>query len=1777
MTQSSWTTLPDQPAIPGLHVLNEVGRGLHSVVYRAQRGSHIYAVKVPRSVGAVLADTVATQFRREASTLALVHHPSLPAVLEVGQTDTLPYLVMEYVAGRTLLAVLEQGRLPEARVVALATMLAGALAAVHRHGVTHRDVQPRNILVNENGNVTLIDFGFAAYSTPAVESGYVVGTLRYNAPEQSGMLKRPIDGRSDLYALGVILFECLVGAPPFTAALASELMRQHAVVPAPDVRHREPTVSPALAAIIARLLAKDPDDRYQTAEGLLSDLNQLSHLNNVIAAGGTIQLAADDFWTAALYEEALVGRDQELSVLRQCWNAARRSKGSLAIIAGGSGSGKSHLGRELLHRARSAGGLVLTSACLGESATPFATIRTAIEQYSRYLNHMPMTERLSAEATVQRIVAAYAPIMHRMFPHVESFLPTPAATVTPPDDQEGFSHMLAELLLWMTRVHPAAVWLLDDVQQIDDGSWTVLKWLLPRLAQSPLLVIATLDDQAASSSMHERLLDLVQDNYVHLPLAALDESAAQQLMSVYLGGYHVEPQLCNEIVARSAGSPFAIREYVQTMLDGGMVQLKNGAWLVDQARFARLQLPAQVLPLVLARVDGLHRQSQRVLQTAALLGFQFRRDILSMVWDGDTQDVNTALMVGTQAHLIERNASGTYQFSHQSVHDIFVHGLPEAEQAHLHGHIAHVLDHDATSIEQVYRLARHYALGDSRDPVTAQRAYVVSLLAGKLAVANFAYDEAYLFMRHASKLAASLEHALDPQTEAHFADVCYRTGHVSEALDHLSRAIGQTTDPYARATLRLQRCYINVWSHETASIAADVRQIFTDLDEPFATGTSANLLAAGRFAWRYLVATRLHLGGKRAHSRERERLIILEKLHELLGTVAYLSRDETLLVHMLFRSLYTSHRIGPSAELIRAHGNYAIIAAVLHRPAKVEHHLQLATTMAVQLNQRAASAHVALFRAIATHMLGHSREAERLMRECLESAGTALDPVEYSQGCNDIAWNLYVRGYGVEAWKWTERGIQRLGVNQLYATEALYLRIWAAPLLLAMGNPSQAQRYMVNATLLTHDHPHYVTRRNIFLCSKLIMLVEQGELGAELEEVLQQFQRSGANSPRRAVFHVRHFYVLQGYARLTQASNAPANQRSAALQRLAHAMKQLKATAAVPVLQGHYLVIKAGWQRLNAENASAMRTLGEAEALAFTCDSPWISYEVACQRGHLLAQQGQIAAAQREVRRAYDLAIEHRWVNRVQRLQREFTIDEQWFQSTAPPASESYQADTLKVQRHLDALLQVSLAWATVSDPDQQAQIALDAVIRILGAERAFFFLLDDDTMVFRAGRDANGNDLRSTEGCSHTLVERVRVSRQAVVISSTDDGAFKDIEHGVAQHLRSVVAAPLLLDGKLLGVVYLDNRLAWGMFAPSDVEILRAIANHIALGLETARAAQLETRIKTEQHQRRLAETLRTLLTVLNSSLNLTEVLDKTLSSIGELIPYDSACIALCHGDYFQFVALKGLSNSVELRHLQLPLAKDLLFAEMNTTHQPIIIPDTFKDPRFNGYGGNQPRSWLGAPLIVRDEVVGFLALDRKELNAISVDDAEIVTIFAAQAAIAIANARLFGEVQRLAMTDGLTNINTRRHFFELAEREWNRTRRYDHPLSAMMLDVDHFKRVNDTYGHATGDTVLHTVAQLCSTSLRDTDFIGRYGGEEFAILLPDTDLSAAHATAERLRDHIAKTGIATNHGQLFVTVSIGVASITVNTPSVASLLDRADRGLYIAKDTGRNRVIMA
>jgi diguanylate cyclase (GGDEF)-like protein len=190
---------------------------------------------------------------------------------------------------------------------------------------------------------------------------------------------------------------------------------------------------------------------------------------------------------------------------------------------------------------------------------------------------------------------------------------------------------------------------------------------------------------------------------------------------------------------------------------------------------------------------------------------------------------------------------------------------------------------------------------------------------------------------------------------------------------------------------------------------------------------------------------------------------------------------------------------------------------------------------------------------------------------------------------------------------------------------------------------------------------------------------------------------------------------------------------------------------------------------------------------------------------------------------------------------------------------------------------------------------------------------------------------------------------------------------------------------------------------------------------------------------------------------------------------------------------------------------------------------------------------------------------------------DLPIMSIFAKQVGVSLERARLFQEVQSLALTDPLTGLQNRRSLFELGRVEFARAQRMKRPFCCMMLDLDHFKHINDEYGHQIGDQVLQEFAKRCKDSVREVDLVGRYGGEELIILLPETDRKLSMQVAERLRGCIAAAPIQVFDKEISVTVSIGVATQDDNTIHLETLIARADQAMYIAKHKGRNRVALS
>jgi diguanylate cyclase (GGDEF)-like protein len=242
-----------------------------------------------------------------------------------------------------------------------------------------------------------------------------------------------------------------------------------------------------------------------------------------------------------------------------------------------------------------------------------------------------------------------------------------------------------------------------------------------------------------------------------------------------------------------------------------------------------------------------------------------------------------------------------------------------------------------------------------------------------------------------------------------------------------------------------------------------------------------------------------------------------------------------------------------------------------------------------------------------------------------------------------------------------------------------------------------------------------------------------------------------------------------------------------------------------------------------------------------------------------------------------------------------------------------------------------------------------------------------------------------------------------------------------------------------------------------------------------------------------------------------------------------------------------------------------------------PGLVPHTDKTMKAGGH--QNIRSALCIPVIIGQETSALIIVYKVDPASRDFDqhDIQLAVAISHQAALTIQRVGLFEQARMLeewAITDSLTGVHDRRHILKLCQLEFDRAKRFKHSMAILMLDLDDFKKVNDNHGHAAGDKVLTAMAKSCREQLRNIDLIGRYGGDEFLVLLVETNQEAARIVAERIRQHVADTSVESEHGPLVSTVSIGVAEIEKDAPDLDALLNRADKAMYAAKKAGKNQV---
>lgn len=337
---------------------------------------------------------------------------------------------------------------------------------------------------------------------------------------------------------------------------------------------------------------------------------------------------------------------------------------------------------------------------------------------------------------------------------------------------------------------------------------------------------------------------------------------------------------------------------------------------------------------------------------------------------------------------------------------------------------------------------------------------------------------------------------------------------------------------------------------------------------------------------------------------------------------------------------------------------------------------------------------------------------------------------------------------------------------------------------------------------------------------------------------------------------------------------------------------------------------------------------------------------------------------------------------------------------------------------------------------------------------------------------------------------------------------------------------------------------------------------------------SQQKNRQLLDENDRNQIELLRQAMTAFTSVLNLEQVMRNVLEYLQKLIPYHRVMLFLLDGNETMIEATSGFSPDADPLGKSIP-ARNPQFEAINRNRLPLFLPNALEYRPFEGLGElNCGASWLGVPLMGHGQILGYISLYHNLPAVYNAGHARLAEIFANEASIAIENARLFEQVQLLAVTDELTGFYNRRYFYELVEIELARSRRYHHPTSLIMIDLDHFKQVNDRFGHTTGDQVLQEICATIRKAVRESDVLGRHGGEEFVLLLPETPFDRAVDVAERLRLLVESHPIQVENAEITVSISAGVSAFGDACTDADALFRCADIAMYRAKDAGRNQV---
>jgi signal transduction histidine kinase/tetratricopeptide (TPR) repeat protein len=1366
----------------------KAGRGISTWLGSDLRTGARVVIKV--TSGGSMASTARQRLEHEAAVLSELRSSFLTPTLHLGISGELIYLVTSYVPGETLQERLARGILALSEVLTLGQCVLAALAEAHRHGVLHRDVKPANIIVEGQPleRATLVDFGLSRSERldPSLRD-LPVGTARYLSPEQAGLLNRPVEATSDLYSVGIVLFEALSGRPAFDGSSVGEVLRQH-LAARPKLRSGGVEVPRALEELVGRLLQTDPTDRYQSAESALADLRALDEALSHGEADPELVTGAHD-QRRSLTEPSFVGRHEELAVLERELERTRSEPGRLAVVEAESGGGKSRLLEEVSARAVHHRVWVLQGQGQDQAAQrPFQLFTGVAASIAAAVRERPAL----AETLRQRLVGQETALL-TVLPQLEPVLqPAPEQSLGPESfgESRGIRALTSLIGALGTEAEPAVL-LLDDCQWADELTLRAIENWHQTAAQTAghaMLVVSFRSEEVGPGHLLRRLKPSV-----HLRLATFGAAEVTRMAESMAGAL---PHEATELVARlSEGNPFMASAVLHGLVEDGALVPGPDGWQVDPDAMAHVRSSRQAASFLVRRLKRLPAEALRLLSVGAVLGKSFDLERVAALSGTHRQQVVATLAEPRRRHMLWEDSRERYTFVHDKLREALLSLLRHDERKALHRLTAHTIASSPNA--DPFELAYHF---DAAGEYT--QALPHALVAAERARRQFALATAELNYRIAERVAQSADTNTRYKIAAGLGDVLMLRGQYDAAQKQLELAQSLASDrvDQARTWAKLGELAFKRGNADEANAALEKALVLLGRWVP----NSQPLLAA-RTVWEVLVqAGHTLLPGlwvsRRSLDSSEEDLLAVH-LYSRLAYGYWYHRGRMAVLWAHLRELNIAERYPPTPELAQAYSEHSPAATLLPWFKRAISYVEKSLSMRREMGDVWGQGQSLHFYGVAVYSSGRFEECIERCREAIRLLDRTGDRWEVNNAHFQVAMALYRLGRLKEALGSAQQLYHAaLAIGDRYAVR-LSLEAWGK------ASGGRIPRHLLEEELLNPTADPQ-SRAGILMAEAIRQLHEGDSDGAVT--TLEQAERLVEQA------HLRSEYVAPVPAWLVTA-----------LRRRLESISSFSPRRRQVLLEQAAQVARQAHKMARTYRNNLPHVLRERGLLAAMADQPrraqkWLDQSLrVAEELKMRHERAQTLLARAQVGR------ELGWPEAEEDLRtasRELQEMEQGLgEESLAPGAMPERPDTLSLVDRFPRVLEAGRRIASALTREAVFEAVRQSMMELLRAEHCV--VLDPAALM--------PEDVRSTEGISRTAIARaLEAGRPAIMGMGMPGGISESLE---LIGVRSLLCAPLQVRGKTVACVCASHRQVGELFGEDEERLTGFITTLASVALENA------------------------------------------------------------------------------------------------------------------------------------------------------------------------------------------------------------------------------------------------------------------------------------------------------------------------------------------------------